>query len=142
MRYLGFAIAILASGCAGTTRMIPIEYRFHDIPEERRIEITYHNDLKDTLCLSPETWPNEAGKINQASEYVFLVIDGRRFPIVDFNTGYCPEADGCALYVSPGQETSASISYSDFNVPKDLENLEKELEFSPVAFKCRTKKHR
>ena len=133
MRCFCLAIALLLSGCAGARGLNPIEYRFLDVPEERRIEVVFHNYLGYTVCLSPDTWPNQAGKIDQASEYVFLMIDGRRFPIEDFNTGYCP---GCWLQVSPGETVTASIPYSDFGVPKDLENLEKDLVLSPVACRC------
>ena len=139
MRYSLFAAALLVAGCTTSNRMISIEYRFFDIPEKRRIELKYENSHSNTVCLLPESWPNQGGKINQASEYVFLVIGGERFPLVDFNTGYCLEKDGCAIYVAPGEEISAYISYDDFNVPEDLINTKKSLDFSPVAFECRAK---
>ncbi len=140
MKYFPFFVALMVTSCASSNRMISIEYQFVDIPEERRIELIYENSHPKTVCLLPESWPNQGGKINQASEYVFLVIGGERFPLVDFNTGYCPEEDGCAIYVAPGEEISASISYGDFNVPEDLINTKKRLDFSPVAFECRAKK--
>lgn len=132
----GIAVILFASGCVSTDATIPIKYQFHDFPEEGRIELRFKNELQVPLCLLPESWPNQGGKINQASEYVFLVIDGVRFPIEDFNTGYCPGANGCATRVAPGEEVSASIPYRDFRVPQEMSRLPKKIEFEPVAFKC------
>lgn len=105
-----------------------------DVPEERHIEVTYWNRTNVTMCLLPEHWPNEAGKINQASERVALVIGEERFPIADFNTGYCPQ--GCATRVAPADRASASIAYADFGIPEQLTDAPKTMIFSPMAFAC------
>ena len=86
------------------------------------------------MCLLPEHWPNHAGKIDQASDRVALVVGQERFPIVDFNTGYCPH--GCATPVAPGEQVSSAISYSDFGLPERLMDSPKTLEFTPMAFAC------
>jgi hypothetical protein len=131
------SLALLLMACTSTTGVIPVEYQFTDLPDEGRISLRFKNELEYPLCLQPESWPNSAGKINQASSYVFLIVDGERFPIDDFNTGYCPEPRDCATRVAPGEEISASISYSDFNIPTRLRAKSKTLEFSPIAVKCR-----
>src|SRR6266853_3851836 len=51
------------------------------------------------MCLLAEYWPNLGGKINQ--DRVHLVVDHERFPLKDFNSGYCPQ--GCSLRVAPGE---------------------------------------
>lgn len=118
--------------------MIPIDYQMADKAAKAGIELSYRNESNKTMCLLPEHWPNAAGKINQASNHVYLIVGDERFPIEDFNTGYCPE--GCATYVAPGERISAFVAYSDFNLPIHLINEPKKLEFSPKAFECRPKR--
>lgn len=124
------------TGCATKSTLAPISYHFADNPNKHQVELTYRNESKTSRCLSPEQWPNTAGKIDQGSDYVFLVVGDKRFPIEDFNTGYCP---GCATSVAPGKEVSAVISYKDFNLPENLTNESKRLEFKPKAFECSIK---
>jgi hypothetical protein len=131
--YLGLFLLLIV-GCASNTALVPIQFRYLDHPGERRVELTYSNSSRNTMCLLPENWPNSAGKIDQASDRVFLVVGQERFPIRDFNTGYCPK--GCATRVAPGGQLSASIAYADFGLPDRLITSRKTLEFSPVAFKC------
>jgi len=121
-------------GCASNWEQVPAQYEFMDRPTEARIELSYTNETHGKVCLLPEHWPNQAGKINQASKYIFLVVGNERFPIDEFNTGYCP--GGCALVVRPGQTVSSSISYNDFRLPSNLVHAAKRLEFSLTAFTC------
>jgi hypothetical protein len=134
-RYLG--IALLLSGCASTGEFRQIDYLVVDNPEKARLELSYRNESDKGMCLLPEHWPNAAGKINQASAYVRLIVGNESFPIEDFNTGYCPQ--GCATYVAPGEQVSAHIPYNDFHLPDRLTHESKRLEFSPKAFECRRK---
>lgn len=131
------AILVLVAGCATQSALTPIKYEYADVPAERRIEVAYRNTSGVTMCLLPEHWPNQAGKINQASDCVFLVVGQERFPIENFNTGYCPQ--GCATRVAPGQKVSSSIPYADFGLPERLKDAPKMLEFSPMAFACKAK---
>lgn len=118
MRMLSsFLVALLGTSCVSTSGLFPIEYAFTDMPEKRRIELRYHNTSEQTVCLLPEFWPNQAGKINQASGEVFLLVGDRRFAIEDFNTGYCPD---CRLAVAPGETVRASIGYDAFDLPEAL----------------------
>ncbi len=111
-----------------------IDFELVDLPVEERIEIRYHNDQGQTVCLLPEFWPNKAGKIHQASDRVFLVVENQRFPIADFNTGYCPK---CVLKVKPGDTVRASMSYSSFGVPEYLFPKAKQLVLNSKAFVCK-----
>ena len=131
------AILVLVAGCATQSALKPIKYEYADVPAERRIEVAYRNTTGVTMCLLPEHWPNQAGKINQASDSVFLVVGQERFPIESFNTGYCPQ--GCATRVAPGEKVSSSIPYADFSLPERLKDAPKTLEFSPMAFACKAK---
>lgn len=121
-------------GCASNWEPLPTEYEFKDWPAEGRIEVLYTNDTDGKVCLLPEHWPNQAGKVNQASDYVFLLVGGKRYPIEYFNTGYCP--GGCALIVRPGETVSSSISYNDFRLPSYARNAPKRLELPVTAYTC------
>lgn len=134
-----FVIAISLSflvGCATRVVSVPIHFRLVDHPDESRIELFYRNNSKSTVCISADYWPNQAGKLNQMSDRVFLVVSGERFPIEDFNTGYCI-GETCARRVEPGEQISGSIPYNDFGLPERLRNEPKTLEFSPIGFMCR-----
>ena len=126
--------AFLAFSCASSWKPIPTEFVVKDKPSENRIEVLFTNETEELLCLLPEHWPNQAGKINQASDYVFLLVADRRFPIQDYDTGYCPE--GCALVVRPGETVSSSIPYDDFHLPDDLRSEPKHLELPVTAYTC------
>ena len=132
----GFVLLLLV-GCVSGTSIIPIKYEFADSPEEQRIELRFRNNSNETLCLLPEAWPNSGGMIYQGSGRVFLVVDGKRFPIAESLLGYCSPPTACAIHVSPGEEVSASIPYRNFSIPEGLMGLSKTLEFSTVAVECR-----
>ena len=63
-RTFATAIFALVAGCATQSALIPITYDYVDVPAEHRIEVAYRNTTGFTMCLLPEFWPNEAGKIN------------------------------------------------------------------------------
>lgn len=115
---------------------MPIQYQFVDHPSQRRVELLYRNESKHTVCISADYWPNRAGKLNQMSGRAFLVAGGERFPIDEFNTGYCI-GETCARRVGPGEQISGSIPYTEFGLPERLKNQPKTLEFSSIGYVCR-----
>lgn len=137
MRAGGVTILLLISGCATKSVLMPIKYDYVDVSAKRQIEIAYRNHTGVAMCLPPEHWPNQAGKINQASDILSLVVGQERFPIESSNTGYCPQ--GCAVHVAPGEQVSSSIPYADFRLPERLTDAPKTLDFSPKAFVCKAK---
>ena len=128
------AVAVVAA-CAASSQLFPIAYTMVDQPILGLVELSYRNDTRGNVCLSPEQWPNQAGKIDQASDHVALIVDGRRLPIEDFNTGYC--VGGCATVVAPGETVQSSIKYEDFRLPDELRRAPKALSFVPLGFRCR-----
>ena len=126
-------VAVMGVGCVTSMSIFPIEYKLVDLPEERRIELSYRNDREDAVCLVPQFWPNQAGKIDNASDEVFLVVGDQRFAIEEFNTGYCP---ACYLRVEPAETVRATIGYNSFGIPDYLVNEEKRLEFTPMGARC------
>lgn len=133
-----FSITILICGCTSSPHLFQVHYDFSDLVDQRKIEVSYTNNLRRTVCLLPEDWPNQAGKINQASQDVFLVVDDQRLPLKDFNTGYCPD---CPIRVAPGETTRAFIGYTDFAVPEALVDQKKELIFHPKGYTCSRRDH-
>jgi hypothetical protein len=127
---------LVLMGCSATVEFLELDYQFVDNPDEHRIELTFVNEFGFPVCLPPELWPNSAGKIDQASQIMALEIGGERFPVVDFNTGYC--LDGCARVVAPGESVSAFIRYEDFGLAEEQIHQQKTLDFSPVTFRCRS----
>jgi len=131
--------SILLSGCmtqargSSTGEPENILYTYKDDRENSKILLTYENDKSVQMCLSPNNWPNSAGKINQAASRVILEIDGRAFPLEDFNTGYCAN---CSIRVKPQEMITGVLSYQDFGIPVDLYNSSKVLRFQPRAYPC------
>jgi hypothetical protein len=132
MRFL--LTIVFVAACATTTEIIPIAYDLVDDPAHREFRVSFRNSTNSQLCLTPDHWPNVTGTINQASDRVAVVIGDQRFPIEDFNTGYC--VGGCPFRVQPGEVLSATIPYSQFDIPPSLEGSDKRLEFAPQAFRC------
>jgi hypothetical protein len=130
-------LALLIAGCAVPTKLVPVEYQFLDNQDGRRIELAYKNFSHNTMCLLPEQWPNVGGKIDQEGGTIFLIAGGERFALQRFNTGYCP--NGCATRVVPGEVLHGYLPYEDFKLPERLFNEPKKLEFSPTAFRCKSK---
>lgn len=111
-----------------------VTYQFEDDPAREEVRLSFQNATGHRLCLTSEHWPNAAGWLNQSADRVAIIIDGNRFAIRDWNTGYCPR--GCAIAVEPDQQVSASIPYSHFELPEGHKRSEKTLDFSPSAFRC------
>ncbi|MEM7280018.1 MAG: hypothetical protein AAF438_00105 [Pseudomonadota bacterium] len=133
MKRILLAILCCATqGCANNWVQISVEFKTKDRRSTEQIEVRYTNDTGSTVCLLPEHWPNQAGKINQ-TKAVFLIVSGERFPIEYFNTGYCPD---CKLIVQPDETVTSSISYDDFQLPAKLRDQPKNLELPSVAFSC------
>lgn len=120
-------------GCASQSQTVPAVYVFEDQPDQDRIKVSFINDTNRRVCLTPEHWPNQAGKIHQA-ESVALVVDGTEYLVEYFNVGFCVD---CALAVKPGETVSAFISYDDFSLPEELRNASKELRMPAFASSCR-----
>jgi hypothetical protein len=113
-----------------------IDYDYFDRPEKQRVEIRFRNPFPYEVCLDDDIWPNETGALNQAADWVFLVVDGKKFSIRNINTGYCP--NGCSTRVPAGEEIVSFIPYTDFDLPEDLYEKPKKLifVFPLTAYRC------
>lgn len=122
-------------GCATpSSKGLVIDVTLNDDIENHKFIVSFTNEFSYQLCLSPGMWPNNAGKLDFAKDRVYVNVKGEVFPVKDFNTGYCP---GCTLRVQPGESIEGFISYSDFGMPKNLYESEKQLHFAPVATACK-----
>lgn len=133
MRMAGITLAALLAGCASSA-LRPIVYAVEDRPDQGRLVLTFRNETRHAKCLLPEHWPNQGGKIDSGAQSVSLVVEGRTFPLKDFNTGYCP--GGCATRVASDREGTSFLAYDDFNLPSALRGKPKQLNFRPLAFDC------
>jgi hypothetical protein len=107
-----------------------------DKPQNEKIYLSYHNQTKYEICIDPIHWPNINGEIDTGKDRVFISVSGKRYTIVNFNTGYCP---GCQITASPGSTLSGFFRYSDFGIPVEDYYKEKVLTFSPIATYCHSK---
>lgn len=139
MRQLGFSIPFLAAfaACATPTASVKtsISYEMKDLPDRGLIQLTYTNKSRETTCLGSADWPNEGHMLDQASNRVFVLVDGTRYPIKNVNTGYC--VDGCPTYVAPGKTAIAFLRYEDFGLPYKVRNQTKLLDFKPRGYSCK-----
>lgn len=108
--------------------------RVTDNPNAQRFELEFVSKANRAICLTPDHWPNSAGRID-SDEGTTVVVGGQRFPLTDFGTGYCP---GCVeARVRSRGTVRASLPYGGFgDLPPDLYGSEKSLEFSPVPNWC------
>jgi hypothetical protein len=133
--YITILALFLVAACATVPKdtVFAIDVSSEDDPSSESIRVSYNNTTAKTVCLTPENWPNSAGKINQASDIVWLEIGKERYPLKDFNTGSC---SSCVERVGPDRRISASIPYSEFDLPANLTKASKVLHFQPTAFYC------
>ncbi len=128
-----FFIVFLLAGCASNEALFDLDYQWKDEPRERYLLLTFNNNFDKTVCLLPEMWPNDQGKIDAADGSIYLEIEGNRYFLPNFNLGYCP---GCVQEVKPSATVTARLNYSDFNIPFEVESRAKHLVFRPKAYLC------
>lgn len=133
-RCLSIFLLALSAGCATSSRLFVTDFVVTDNPAEQRFDLEFRNDLGRTVCLLPEFWPNRGGKIDHGADLVSLLVDGKRFALEDFNTGYCP---GCSTAVAPGDSNTTFLTYADFGLPEDLRYGDKALVYELKVFFCR-----
>ena len=126
------AVMVVAA-CAHTSDLFRVDYTYQDNPSQERIDLSFENKSSRSVCLLPEFWPNQAGKVNQASDYIHLVVNQQVFRLTSFNTGYCPS---CVTKVRPGEKAEAFIGYADFGLPDSHYHLTKELVFDLRVYNC------
>jgi len=117
-----------------TEGRFPIKYVFIDIPAEQRIEINFHNASKLAVCIYPNQWPTNTGRMQGEGPGMIIIVGKQRFTAEMTTPDYCP---GCAYYVKPGENLRASIHYEVFHLPKALYNSKKRLEFNPMGYHCK-----
>jgi hypothetical protein len=132
-----FAVGLIA-GCAasGLSSPIAIRYSYEDSIPLKAFRLSYRNETSRPVCLTPDNWPNGAGKLDQALSRASVEIEGQqaRYVVKDFNTGYCPE---CAVRLAPGESITGVIPYGEFSIPEEFHTNKKILHFQPYALICK-----
>ncbi len=131
-RYL--LLAGLSACATSAYESMPLNYTYRDNTASKRIDLFYKNTSKEDVCLDPGQWPNKLGKIDAPSGYVFIIVDGIRYPMNDYNYGYC--IGNCQTNIRPGEQSDRYLSYSDFNLPLELYEAKKQLEFPAKTTEC------
>jgi hypothetical protein len=108
-----------------------IEYRYEDSPQQKKILLYFRNASKEPVCFGPGNWPENGILLNPGGE-VSLEVAGQRYFLGPEND-YCPR---CNKKVSPGEEIQGFFNYNSFGLPKQVEPMEKKLNYSPVGFNC------
>jgi hypothetical protein len=139
MRFLPLVCLAAAAGCATIPATFPISYDVVDMPERGGLLVQFRNPFRDSVCLTPDQWPNQAGWIDHAGERVSLEVSGQRFPMQMFNTGFCP---GCSARVRPGESVSSFVPYRHFGLPADLHQAAKRSVLAPIGNRCGYRSYR
>ena len=80
-------------------------------PVGSAFRISLSNPSSYDRCILSDLWPTRAGQLHFASERVYVEDDGRRFPVRDENTGYCP---GCQVRIQAKSAVTATLPYAEF----------------------------
>ena len=127
-------LAGLTAGCAMAPAPLSFDYVSRDEPDRGGVRLSLHNTSRGRICLSAGEWPNRGGKIHYGRTRVFLMVEGARFAVRDFNTGSC--IGGCRTSVARGKTLEGFIPYSEFDLPHALWPKPKSLEFTPRPYRC------
>ena len=128
-------VAVALAGCVTSGAPMPVNWRYVDTPETRRIELYFRNETGKAICLSASYWPDSDGNLDTVVEGGFLLVGQERFALKNYNTAYCPE--GCQLRVASGEEVREFLPYEYYDLPERLWGEPKTLEFRPQAYPCR-----
>lgn len=133
-----FLIVTFVIGLASAITYVPVTWKLIDKPNEAKIEIDFFNDTPHTLCIDSSDWPTRTGTLSSMSESMALLVGEERFPIRDFDTGYCyaKSYTDCSVRVSPGKTITAFIPYKEFNLPQRLWFEPKKLVYPVKATVC------
>jgi hypothetical protein len=124
------------SSCATQVNSLRLPVVFTDHPSERRVEVAFQNNSAVPICLAAEDWPSNSGDLHESSDVVYLLVQGKKFPIRNMNRGYC-KGDPCTIRIQPGERIAGSMPYENFDLPESAASAQKELVFAPPAFGCR-----
>ncbi len=132
-----FLVAAALAGCATSRTPVPIDWRYVDNPEARRIEVHFRNENDKAVCLSASYWPDPDGMLDTVVEGGFILVGKERFALKNYNTAYCPK--GCQLRIGGGEEIKEFLPYKYYDLPERLWQEPKILEFRPQAYVCQSK---
>ena len=118
--------------------MIVIAYEQVDLSDHGAIEVRYRNQSNVQMCFPQGQWPSKAGGILDAADRAFLIVGPERFPMRWFDPWYCIGGKGnrCETVVKKGRSLVTRIPYEFFDLPSDLRQQPKHLEFTARACPC------
>ena len=99
------------------------------------LTLRYVNNDHRTICFSNDTWPTPTGTMHYAQDSVWLTIFDDRYPIRKFNVGKCL-GETCLIKLAPGDEITATIPYTEFELEPGLYDSPKQLTFPLTGWIC------
>lgn len=136
-RIFGFTILGLFLGSCASSMEVVLEklpINIKDNLAANRIEITYENTTNQDICLPYASFPLRGQSVNYGPGKILLSVDSVRYPLGDFDTGYC--ASDCSTSVPIGTSVFGFIKYSDFDLPEAEYFKSKNLVYEAYGYKC------
>lgn len=122
---------LMVAACTTGPSTVPVEYQFADLPDRLGFTLSYTNQTRRMICLSPSDWSNGAGWFDTSENRIFLRVGSQRFSMKANNGGYC--SGGCATRARPGETVTDFVLYARFELPPQLRSESKQLEFVPAV---------
>lgn len=108
--------------------------RVSDNQALKKFDVELENTSGKTWCIEEGSWPNSVGFLDSHSRDVWVEANGRIFPIMERNLGFCPSS--CNFRMAPGEVVRGSIPYTEFSLPPSVEALDKKLIMSLWSDSC------
>jgi hypothetical protein len=110
-------------------------YSAVDLPMEQRFKLTLVSTSRRELCITSDSWPTEAGNLDNASQNTFIAVGGRQYSYKNVDIEACP-FKACGNPLSYGMHLESRLFYKDFALPSFLFSSPKELLYRPRPFWC------
>ncbi|MBP6011053.1 MAG: hypothetical protein KBA31_02395 [Alphaproteobacteria bacterium] len=137
-RYIVLLFLLFGSfGCraASDSDSFFLDWKMIDNPTLGRIDIEYRNFESRAVCIAHGAWPTKAGRVDAMGDSMFLSVGKTRFPIEEFQAGFC--FGECKTRVPSGASIEVSIGYERFKLPEALRFEKKTLTYPLVGSFCR-----
>jgi len=83
-------------------------------PDARAFQIVFVSKSNEAICLDADQWPNHLGQVHMGSTRAQVVANGRIYPAIDQNFGYCV-GPRCVIRIEPRQRIEGSVAFSEFS---------------------------
>lgn len=127
----------LLAGCAllssSEYQQVPeneYEFLIKTDKDNRRFELVLRSLSNQPICLDYEDWPNANGEMHFASDWVYIMVNNKKYPLAVSNFGSCVrnKPNACLLPIASGQELRGHLNFYNFGInTSELENIKEPL---------------